>query len=279
MAYRYLKDYSLAKSYISDIAESALVKDSEIVKNGEYNTSLVLYDEAETFEQQVNYLARQANFLVESYKSISSNPNISVSVVNKAVANSEKVSLLVSSGFVERMDLRISTNGYVKDYDVQEAKNYEIAKEQLNQEKTLNEAKIASLEVEIGNISTEAAISSFSREVESLVFRNIDIQHEIESIDKKLSNKGKAPDEIPGYKEFVEDLSSYRSKLDNAVDDYKSVLKSAYIDDAKVTYNDSSLIRLNGTINIFVNVALSLVVGAMVGAVVNLVVYRRKLYE
>lgn len=279
LGYKFIKDVGLAKSFIGDIAKSALVKDSQIVANGDYGSSLTLYDNAETFEQQVNYLNREANFLIESYKSISDNSNISVSVANKATANSEKVSLLMGDDFVGKMNLRISSNGYVKNYEVQEAKNYEITKEQLIQEKTLNENKIAALEVEISNISTEAAISSFSKEVETLVFRNIDIQHEIESIDKKIANKGKTPEEIPGYNAFAEDLSNYRSKLNSAVDDYRSVLKSAYIDDTEVTYEDSSMIRLNGTISIYINLAVSLVVGVVVGAIVNLIVDRKKLYE
>lgn len=279
LGYKYIKNQDIAKSFINDIASSALKKDAEIVANGSFDSSLVLFDNADTFEQQVNYLNRQSNFLVDSYKTIKENPAISTLVVNKAVANSEKVTLILGTNFVERTKLQISSNGYVKDYNSQEAKNYESTKNQLNQEKTLNEAKIAALEVEIGNISTEAAISSFSKEVETLVFRNVDIQYEIDSIDNKLANKGKTPEEIPGYKDFVSNLVNYRAELSNAVSDYKDVLKSAYIDDAEVSFENSSIIRLNGTINIYVNIVLSLVAGVVVGAVVSLIVDCKKLYE
>ena len=78
---------------------------------------------------------------------------------------------------------------------------------------------------------------------------------------------------------FKEDLQTYRSKLASATDDYKLVVKDAYINNASVTYEKSSAVTLNGTIAIYINLAISLVAGVVVGAVVNLIVDRKKLYE
>ncbi len=280
LGYKYVKDYSIAKSFIDDIEHSALVHDAALVEKSDYSNSLKLFDGADTFEQQVKYLAKQADFLTAAYDVIMNNAKLPTSAIGQASSNKEKVSLILGENFVENTDYTISTKGYVKSYDVQEAKNYEISKAQLQNEKTLNSNKISALNDEIAELKAAgASISELSEKIVDLTLRNADIDFEISAIDNKLANKGKDPSTIDGYTAFVENLANYRSKLATATDDYKTVIKAAYIDGASVTYDNSSVIVLNGTVNIVVNVVLSIVVGVVVGAVVNLIVDRKKLYE
>jgi hypothetical protein len=177
------------------------------------------------------------------------------------------------------MNYRISSNGYVKSYEAQEAKNYEVTSSLLVEEKSLNTTKISALEDEINNLGSSAAIATLSQQMESLILRNQDIQYEVDAIARKLANKGKSESEIPGYTAFTSDLASGRAKLAAYTNDYKDVLKSAYVDTAEVTYENSSIVKLNGTISLLINGAISVVVGVVVGAVVNLIVDRKKLYE
>ena len=279
LAYKYVKDGAIAKSFIKDIAESALQKDADIVEQSKYDNSLVLFDDAETFEEQVKYLARQAEFLTTSYDTIKANSSLPISVTEQATANKEKVGLLIDDSFVKTMNYRISSKGYVKDYNAQEAKNYEMTRNLLGEESKLNQDKIDALKAEIDSMGSAAAIASLSQQMESLILRNQDIEYERAALKLKIDNKGVDPSTIDGYTAFVSDLASYKSKLADLTKDYKGVLKSAYIDDAVVNYENSSVIRLNGTISTIINVAISLVAGVVVGAVVNLIVDRKKLYE
>ena len=281
LQYKYIKDGAVAKSFIKAIAESALEKDAEIVENSKYDNSLVLFDEAETFEEQVKYLARQAEFLTTSYDALKQNGNLPISVTEQATANKEKVSLLIDTSFVKNMNYRITSNGFVLNYDAQEAKNYAISYDILDKEKTTNNKKIEALEEEINTrITTDTAISSLSSQMEALILRNKDIDVELKGLSDKIANKGNTdPDFVASYNAFKEDLKLYRNKLASATDDYKSVIKGAYITDASVTYEKSSAVTLNGTIAIYINLAISLVAGVVVGAVVNLIVDRKKLYE
>ena len=281
LGYKFIKNGVVAKSFIKDIAESALKKDAEIVENSKYDNALALFDEAETFEEQVKYLARQAEFLSTSYDSLKQTANLPISVTEQATANKEKISLLIDTSFVKNMNYRITSNGFVLNYDAQEAKNYPIAYDILDKEKTLNENKIKVLEKEINEkITTDTAISSLSQQMESLLLRNQDIEVELKGLESKINNKGNTdPDFVASYNAFKADLSLYRSKLADLTVDYKSVIKGAYITDAAVTYEKSSAVTLNGTINTVINIAISLVAGVVVGAVVNLIVDRKKLYE
>lgn len=278
LAYKYVRNTAVAKSFMNDIASSALTKDIDIVNNNSFDSALVLFDETDTFEKQIKYLVRQANFLTSSYDTIASTAGLPISVGEQATANKEKVGLIIDSSFERTMNYRISSNGYVKDYTSAEAKSLSITKDELLNEKSRNTLKIADLENEINTkISTDKiTITSLSQQLESLLMRQQDIDYEVEVIDRKIDNEGKTP---AGYAEFVADLASYRSKLANATNDYKAVLKSAYIDGAAVNYEDTSVIKLNGTIGTVINIAISLVAGVVVGAVVNLIVDRKKLYE
>ena len=278
LAYKYVKDTKIAKSFINDIASSALKKDVDIVNNNSFDSALVLFDDTDTFEKQIKYLARQASFLTSSYDTIASTAGLPISVGEQATANKEKVGLISDSSFERTMNYRISSNGYVKDYTSAEAKSLSITKDELLNEQGRNELKIQDLENEINTkISTDKiTITSLSQQLESLLMRQKDIDYEVEVIERKINNEGKTP---AGYEEFVNDLKSYRSKLEDATGDYKTVLKSAYIDGATVNYEDTSITKLNGTIGTVINLAISLVAGVVVGAVVNLIVDRKKLYE
>ena len=276
LAYRYIKNASIAKSFIKDIAEYPIKKNTEIVNESGFDAALKLFDEADTFEQQVEYLAQEADFFKNNYANLSS---LDSAIKEKAEANSKKISLLIDENFVSGMKYRINKGGFVKDYNGSEAKNYETRKLQLQEEKNLNDTKITALENEINNITVATAISSLSAQMETLILKNEDIKYEIDGIDAKLANKGKDPATIPGYNAFVADLDYYKNTLSNAINDYREVLKFAYIDNAEVAYEKTSVMELNRTVNIYITIAGSLVAGVVVGAVVNLIVDRKKLYE
>ena len=279
LSYKFIKNGDVAKSFIKDIAESPLKQDADIVTNTSFDSALKSFDNAETFEEQIKYLVRQADFLASSYDAITKSANLPLSVNELATTNKEKVNILIDSNYSKNMNYRISSNGYVKSYEAQEAKNYEVTSSLLVEEKSLNTAKIDALEDEINNLGSSAAIATLSQQMESLILRNQDIQYEVDAIARKLANKGKSESEIPGYTAFTSDLASGRAKLAAYTNDYKDVLKSAYVDTAEVTYENSSIVKLNGTIGLLINGAISVVVGVVVGAVVNLIVDRKKLYE
>ena len=278
LAYKYIKNGDIAKSFIKDIAELALDKDADIVNNSSFDNALVLFDEADTFENQIKYLARQASFLTSSYSTLAAESNLPISVTEQASANKEKVSLIVDSNFVRNMTYTVNSNGYVKDYTSQEAKNFDVTISLLTKEQAENEVKIDKLTDKMKEVKEAAAISDL-KELATLIVRNEDIQVELDSLALKKSYEGAAEADVPGLTAFKADLATYRSKLASATTDYKSVIKSAYIEGAEVNYGNSSAIKLNGTIGIVINVAISLVAGVVVGAVVNLIVDRKKLYE
>ena len=293
LSYRYIKNQDLAKSFIKDIAESALKKDAAIVNDGSYDASLKLYEAADTFEDKVMYLNAQAQYLSRQYKTLSasnsddtnqtqakSDVKLPTSVVEQITANQQQLDLLIPSSYVASMNSRISKYGLSMNYNsayvdklVNEDKAY------LNAELTDNENRINELTAAINAMGSSGAISEY-KTIEALVLRNEDIKLEISKINYiDANNRNKDPNTFDDHKIFVRDLTATYNGLNNAISAYRNVLKAAYIDNASVEYEDSSVIKLNGTIGIAINALISVAVGVVIGAAVNLIVDRKKLYE
>ena len=284
IAYRFIKDTSLAKDFVINIANSALVEDAYIINNGKFDNSLVLFDNADSFEEQIIYLSSQADYLHKQYEylidsSRRSLVSISTSTIEQATANNQQLSLIIPDNFVSTMNYRISKGGFVKDYDSLVAKNFDSTVTALTEEYNENEKKIAQLTDKIKEIGTSASISNLSYDMEKFILRNEDIQYELNAIALKKANKDKSEADIPGLTEFKNDLQRYRDQLSDAIQSYRDLLTNAYADKAEVTFENSSVITLSGTVSIYVNGAISLLIGVVVGAVVNLIVDRKKLYE
>ena len=280
IGYKYCSNYQLAKDFLMDVANTPLKKDRTIVESSGFNSSLKMYDTANTFEQQVSYLANQATDLKNSYELILKGNNISRDIQSEIQTYVAQLNILVPEDFIKELNTIIDKNGFVKDYDVQEIKNLASQKDALNEEKALNTNKINALNDEITVLQAQgASISVLSEEIVSLTLRNADIDYTIAGIDKRLANKGKDPSTIEGYSDFVENLAFYRSELEKSVTSYKSILNIFYIENASVAYDDSNIIKLNGTINTAIAIIISAVVGVVIGGVVNLIVDRKKLYE
>ena len=286
LSYRYIKDEKLAKSFIKDLAESALKKDAKIVNEGSYDASLRLFDTAESFEDKVMYLNAQAQYLTNQYKSLSAindntdqtkkQANLPTSVVEQISANNQKLELLIPKTFVTSMNTRIASEGYNLAYDDAAIAKLNKKYAELELEEAKNTSDIDALKVAISNLGQAAAVSDISKYLE-LVLRNEDIALEKTAIDNKKGHAGQDPAVVNAS--FVAELAGYRSDLNTAIDEYKGVLRAAYIDNASVEYEDSSIIKLNGTIGLLINALISVAVGVVVGAAVNLIVDRKKLYE
>ena len=308
ISYRFLKDQNLAKNFIKDITESALKRDADIVNNGNYDNALKLFDTAGSFEDQLQYLNSEAQYLLSQYKvliegptattkttssssssSSSSNNNTTTqeeriklpsAVIAQATANSQQISLLIPDSFVGNMKSIIKSKGLAMDYSTEATAKLEEKEAALAAEKSSNDNYLDELAATLNKIGeNKAAYAAFSETFEKYIVRNAEIQNELDTITEQKKNEGKDPSEVDGHTDFVNDLADYRASLSSAVDSYKDVLRFAYINNAAVDYENSSIVSLKGTINIYINLVISVLLGVIVGGVVDLVVYRKKLYE
>lgn len=289
LSYKSLKDQSLAKSFIKDIAESALKKDADIVNNGTYDTSLKQYVTADTFEKKVSYLDTQSSFLRTEYKRLTNTSEetdtqkksveLPATVTNKITSNLHELDLVAPTTFTTAMNSRIANYGLNTDYS-DEAVDKVVSKgTDLTNEKDANQSLIDSYTATISAMGNSGAIAELSQKVETLLLRNEAIKLELLKITKIEDNRGKTPENVTGHTDFVNDLTAAYNGLNDATTGYRNVLKAAYIDNATVNFEKTSVVELKGTVNVFINVALSLVVGVVIGGVVNLIVDRKKLYE
>jgi len=280
MNYRYCKNNEVAKNFITAIAEQPIAKDKYIVSSDTFNTSLKMFDSASTFEQQVDLLNSQASSFKLSYENMLKSDTISSLALELVNSNLDRINKLVPESFSKDLKRIINLNGYVKDYEAQESKNLEVDKAALSEEKAYNDYQISALNAEIGKLTALGApVSTLSEEVVKLTLRNGEIDYEIVGIDNKLKNKGKKPEDIPGYNDFVVLLNFYKDELYKCVDSYKNVLNVLYVQDATVAFKDSDTAKLKGVLSTPVAIVLSIAAGFIVGFVTNLIVDRKLLKE
>lgn len=282
LSYSKMKDYSLAKSFLCDIAKSAISQDQTVVETGNFDSSLILFDNADSFEKQILYLESQAKNLINIYKTMENDKNIVLpkNVLESVGTNRQKIENVFTDNFSKELNYIVLSNGYVKDYNSDDAKFLDNKVISLEQEKVLNNAKIDDLKQRIKElVDVGAPVNNLNEEVVKLSFRNSEIDYELDGIQKKLDNKGKDPSTIPGYNDFVTNLLSYRNILAGDVTLYRQLLNDAYIKNSSVNYSTASAVQLNGTISTVVAIGVSFVTALVIAGIVDLIVDRKKLAQ
>lgn len=275
VAGKYFSSKDQARDFICLITEGALNEDKLKVENGAFDSSLKLFDKAETFEQQIDNLLSESTFIVSKYATVLKETN-KASVESMINANTVNVNSIFNKDIASSYKYQITTYGFVKDYNVSEAKQYPITKIALQTEKSQNTATISAINDEIAALSSQAAIASLGDTVTKLIVRNVEIDTEISTLDKKINKEHYQDDP---YNQFVADLSSKRGQLEKAVSDLKDTLNEAYIKDATVSYNHTDVVTKTGNINTVLCVVISLLAGIVIAGVVNLIVDRKDLKD
>lgn len=293
---KYFGNKAQARSYIDAVASYPLEKDAGLAVSSNFDTNLVAFDSSDTYEKQLSFLEGQANSLANQYKKMLQSETLNSSVAGAIESNVVEINSIVgarevtikdgvttesdSREIISQLRYTINEYGFVKDYDSAEAQTFENTKVSLAAEKTQNEAKIAALETEINNLTTNITVSTIDAQIATLVERNKDIDYEITSINKKIANKGSTDETFLANKaSFEKTLSTFRAKLSVCTDSFVKVLNKLYIEGADVAYSSTEIVTEKGILSIPASIIISLLIGVVVGGGVNLIVDRKKLHE
>ncbi len=300
---KYFSNSTQAKEFIDKIAYAPIEKDASLVNEDNYNSNLKLFDSSMTFEDALDALENEANFLSNQYTnleevssaitSIAGANNLEIkSIVGDYVEEETKTSTTTNDSSsnktkttatkrenIEVLRQKIKENGFVKSYTDEYKEQLNNEKEALASEKALNEEKITALKA-LRDPSSTSVSSQIDTELSKLTIRNNTIDSEIAVINKKLANENNTDEAfISSYNTFVSTLANYKTRLTSCVKSYVDFLNKCYIKDATVSYNDANSVTETGTLSIASIIILSVLLGLASSMVVNLIVDRKQLHD
>lgn len=277
---QYFANGSQAAKFFDKVISYPIEKDEELLDKSNYESSLIAFDSASTYEAQINYLIVHVDSLLSSYEKINKSETVGVSVSSMISNNVAQLTEIAgeSNVILKNYLLTVQQKGFVKDYESEEAKSFADTKESLIAEKANNDARITELKATLSGItSTQISLDKAEEILESLSERNVAIEAEIAAIDLKVANKGNTdPAFIASKAAFESKLASTKEKLSNCTESYVKVLRKSYSSTTGVAYDNSSVVQTKGSISIPIAILLSLVAGVVVGGIVNLIVRRKE---
>ena len=155
----------------------------------------------------------------------------------------DEIESFYSSSQLKFLEIEIEQKGYVKEVD-KESELLEIEKERLSQQYSYNEKKIDELKNTISFLVNESSsntasldLDSYNQKITELITENIDIQHEIAIINKKLSTLTKAPEA------FVTKLNSIKNTLIDFTNKFSDNERFAINEYSQINFKNQNFIE------------------------------------
>lgn len=281
-AAKYFPDYNTAKSFITDLINYPIVKSNSMVSEIVFDENLTLFDSSNIYATQINYLTNQKNMILAGYESLISTYGDLVIDGKKMSSRVSELNLYFDNNQLAMLSDEVQQNGYIKDLDGYR-NTLETQKYNLTLELKSNQAKLDQLIDDRNSLIEKATttsslqtldLSTYNNAIITLTQRNVDINQEIEVIDRYLNSSETYTPELKAN--FEARLAIFRTKLAELTTDYKNCYLKA-IENYNVYYNDASKVVGTGGLSITVSFALSVLAGLVVACIVNLCVDHKML--
>ncbi|MGM9533874.1 MAG: hypothetical protein ACI318_00410 [Bacilli bacterium] len=271
------KNKSQAESFINEVIKTPITYSVEAQKNINYLNNISNFENAYSYNMQVDCLSKQYDLLIQKYESlISQYGNILIN--NHQLSdylNDIKLFFLTNS--LSDLQIEINQKGYVKDKD-KEKETLELQREDLNKKLSYNEDKIDELKQMISFLINGASsnlnsldLDSYNQKITELIIENSKIKQELESIDNKLST---LTDASPS---FISKLNFYKEALIKFTNTYSTNENIAISEHSSINYKNQKILNENST-SIIKDGIIALVIGLVTGCVINFVLDYKYLY-
>lgn len=280
---KYFDSKEQATSFLTDIIKYGIVYSISLMDYSDLNVNLSSANEATTYELEIEYLQKQKELLVSSYNTlIDTYGDLAYEDESgkkvKLSTRIEQIMLYFENHKLSTMQYELEENGFVKNDNNQ--KYYSSLKYELTQEYESNGLKLKQLKEQREDLITKATeggslqsldLSTYNDQIISLTLRNVDIEKELEIIEKYLNNSSSSISDK--QKQFDERLTSVYEKLISFTDEY-IYYNDKCINEYKIVYKTASKVEENGGFSIIIIALLGAIVGVCAGACVNLIVDR-----
>lgn len=263
--------YQVAKSFITDLIAIPVNYASSIYSNISYNKNLILFNDCQTYEEQVNLIKKQRDLIYQGYQNVLDKygNKIFYEGTENAFSISECIAEVRNFFYenpISSLEYEIENKGYVKNptFSIQKI-DAEI--EALLVRKEDNKRKIDELTAlfhnlygyDVGSFDIGAEIVN---QITSLITENVDIDRRLEDLYVKRNNivVGQEASE-----DFLERLNMFYSKVSELTDTYTFVARNTNKANVYVTYNTPAHVLENGGLTLFIELLISTLTGAIFG--------------
>ena len=268
----------IAESFINDLINQPINYTIEAQKNINYFISLESFNEAYSYEMQIELLESQYELLVENYQNlINVYGNVQINE-NSLLEYVRELNIYYENNKLSNFSQEIIQKGYVKD-STKEKELLELEKEKLQNDIKYNETKIDELKELIKYLVTIASsnvaslqLDSYNVKITELTIENVDMQKRIKEIDNKLNSLGNVP------ASFTDKLNAYKDYLDNHTHLYMQNEEYILKKYSTVTYKNQKVLKSNDA-SIIKPLAVCLVMGLVIGSTINFIIDYKKFFR
>lgn len=279
--------YEQAVKFLRAVASYPINKVNSLAENKDYRPYVAVYDNAKTYEQKIEALNSQKNYLLSEYNKLAATDK---SVESKIAA----LDNLFTSDDRETVQTTISANYYVLNTELylKDAENKIIA---IDKQIADNNVIIGMLREERKSVLGEAPSdptqdvlnNAYDTEIAKLLSENGRLTNTKQTIEKTKTEIAKYTDQTNAAynekREFDALLESYRTQLTDATDTLKEETVKIYSNNSKVIFA-SNTVSVQGGMGTITSALLGAVAGLLISAVVILIIdlpkyKKRKLAE
>lgn len=218
------------------------------------NDNLVLFKDSNSYDNQIDLLLEQVDLLIEKYDELIEKYG-NASYEGKTINEYKKAVIDYSdSNILQGINVYIDERGFVKDYEVDRTL-LEYQKLALSNEYNLNKKIIDDMTAVINSTTNTVLADELMIKLMGIVEKNVIIDSEIKSIEKKLLNSTTQTERL----ELETDLNQQADKITDFTDTFNDVYSNCAVQE--IAYND---VFTSGTVNIFVGMILFLLLASII---------------
>lgn len=284
-------DYKIAKSFMTDLISYPVAKSNSLANSIVFDENLKLFESSNIYSTQISYLSSQKDYILEGYNSlIASYGDVAYNNVNLS-SKIKEIELFFENNKLELLSDEITKNGYVKNLSAYQ-NNLETQRYNLVLESQYNDKKLVELKAQRDALIEKASkdsslqtldLSTYNDSIITLTQRNIDIEKEVEILDKYLESSSPTKADGSPNENYYDDKKreAFEAKLKEfklQLETYTAEYKACYLDciqDYNIYYNDAAKVVSNGGLSTVMTLAVSVLAGFVVACVVNLIADRK----
>lgn len=271
---KYFKSGTQAKTFISKLSSKPYEKALFDINNLNFNQYMLFFDDCQTYEEQIDLLTNQYQYLIDQYdKILDAHGDVWLTTEDNVFYSISSLKINLENYYqtikLYSLKEKVLVDGYVKNYDnTINSINTQI--EYLTSQIAINASKINSLTDQIGAIieiySTHSITvmnsdySDYNKEISALLIQNVELEKQKTILEKKRDS-GTTSTETENL------LTSYKARFNQEIETYKSCYKKMQLEYSSLKYNSLSIIESSneiklayaGVASIFIGLFLSVV--------------------
>ncbi len=279
-----------AKKFVKAVTEQATNNNTTIVSSMTNDDYLTSYASSNMFDEMVNYLLSQYEYLEEGYEAmIEKYGNIILSDGKSVSAYQSNLNTYFSEHSLEVLEADLLSNIYLLDDSV--IKEYQDRYDNYLYQYNLNTTRINELQAKVDILLANASnlqtleLSEYNAAIAKYTIENVEYKRlyvfygNLAGVYTSSDSEYIEPATNDENAAFKTKLDTYYTKLVAFAKDYSTAYSGVVNANSEVYYNVSSVVTKTGGISIALALVGSVVVSFVIACVVNLVIDYKKLIE